>query len=144
MGYSIRIGNRVDADADGKECGFEFMIEDAESPDAPKFDGDETTGQTNRRLPTYGAWTEFAADVGLTAFFFDKEKGLMRDHPDVQLLTPEHLVTVRASIGLWGARHRKPPGWGHGQDGHKARLLWLEWWIDWALRTCAVPAFGNS
>jgi hypothetical protein len=29
-------------------------------------------------------------------------------------------------------------------DGNLARLRWLEWWVDWALKNCKLPAVGNT
>lgn len=144
MGYDIYIGNRVPADEDAKECGRKFEVERLELPDAPLFDGDEVTGRSNHRSPTYITWEEFCKDVGLESLFLSKLTGLMREHPGVVLLTEDHLAQVRAALKAWNARHHLPPGWRPGQDADKARLMWLEWWMDWALRNCKVPALENS
>lgn len=143
MGYDIVIGERVRAGRDAKECGREFEVERVELAHAPCFDLDDLTGHSNHRAPSYTVWGQFADEVGLHDFFFGTS-GVMRDHPGVELLAEAHLKTVRKAVERWGRSHQLPPGWGQGQDPQKARLIWLEWWIDWALRTCKVPAIENS
>jgi hypothetical protein len=34
-------------------------------------------------------------------------------------------------------------GFKDGQDFHGARLVWLEWWVRWALDNCKVPVIYN-
>lgn len=143
MGYDILIGNRVPADKGARQCGRVFEVERLEHPDAPLFGGDPT-GRSNHRASSYSTWEEFCKDVDLYYLFFSKTVGLMREHPGVQPLTEYHLSHVRAALKAWNARHHLPPGWRPGQDALKARLMWLEWWMDWALRNCRVPALENS
>lgn len=161
MGYSIYIGEaviRVD-----REYGGSVDVTVAQTDGGPSFPGDVITGNTNSRSPSYSGWSEFCRRHHLYEMFFDEEKGLMREHPGVFLLTADHLAVVRAALD----RHRTispgaVPGWctcvlcdsliraelteptHTNRDGDLARLLWLEHWISWALANCKVPAVRNS
>lgn len=168
MGYTLTIGNaklrvckedlRVDVDVDG------FA-----SDEAPTFKNDEMTGNTSSRSPSYTAWGEFSRAAGIEELFyglgwdrdrrgykecsdgFHREEGLLAHHPGVALLCQADLEYVKAAREKWQQEH---PGTEPGFDGWSgestgldytlARLLWLEFWIGYALANCEIPAFGNT
>lgn len=134
-------------------------------PEAPSFPGDDMTGRGNGRHPGYSQWANFVDDVGLRDLFFGARDGgsrdasLMRDHPGCAILRPCDLVEIRQARGRWEAKPWPAPervaGWDPTlmpfdqreadpkYDGNLARLIWLEWWVTWALANCKVPAIYN-
>lgn len=142
------------------------------SRDAPSFLGDEMTGQTSERSLSYTAWAEFCEAVGLYRLFFGVERGqaserggnagLMSRHPGAAVLTKAHHEEIAAALDRYRSAHPEArPGWrvpveggdwfrGPWQpdtehlDGNLARLIWLEWWVRWALANCKIPAVGNT
>jgi hypothetical protein len=134
-------------------------------PEAPLFPGDPTE-RTNSRSPSYTMWAEFCDDVGLQPLFFDKQHGLMREHPGWFQFGPEHLLIVRRAREAYEKQHPGlVPGWAEDdywsrrrrgqmepnpgdeqyttEGGHLARLLWLEWWMDYALKHFDHPGIAN-
>ncbi len=165
MGYTIKIGQaeiRSD-DLDWHEYGFE--VTDVELPEAPRIEGDVNPGK-NYRWPSYSVWTDFTRDVGLYSLFFEDSgggEGLMKPHPGVVVLRPEHGATIRGALEAYRLKHPgavarfdvHPPGtspvdeWTapaqHPNcDYALARLEWLSWWVDWTLANCSRPALENS
>lgn len=161
MSYDIYIGNgEVEALGDEDAAEFYVNVKRIELAEAPTFPNDDMTGNGNSRHPGYSQWTEFCCAVGLYDLFFDKQEGLMRQHPGTFALAPSHLDRVRTALD----RHRaKWPGVTPGfrnplyptkdtpiddspeayAAGQLARLIWLEFWIAWALKTCEHPAIHN-
>lgn len=147
MGYTIRIGEQEVDTYDTEDAGESFsFVRRILHPDAPTFEGD-VTGQGNDRSPSYTGWSDFAREVGLFAFFFDEECGLMRHHPGCFHVKPKHLEEVRDAYARWrkGRLHQQM-GWDEAGtlDHNGARLAWLVWWLEWALANCKQPAFYNS
>lgn len=132
----------------------------AEHPDAPSFPGDP--GRGNVRSTSWATWSAFLRDVGLHALFRDPHAGLMRGAEGCTRLRPEHVAEVAAALDRYRTQHPDArPGllapvddgdedrgpWlpeSVGLDGTLARLVWLEWWMRWAVATCANPvvAYG--
>jgi hypothetical protein len=145
----IRVPARADVEAGHVENDLRVVVETHDEPGAPEFPGDEMTGRGNHRHPAYSAWSEFCDATGLAGMFFDRERGLMREAPLTVALLPAHLAAVRAARERWvAARPDAVPGFGCDGAGREydavlARLLWLEYWIGWALATCEVPAIYN-
>lgn len=138
MGYDIRIGRRLE-----REDGTPFVADEIVM-DAPDFPGDDGSNHANRRRPSYGSWQRFCDATGLHRMFYDRDAGLLANHPGIADLTPAHLAEVRRAI----ERYRKPrpgiePGYGGSLDHDLARLLWLEWWMDWALKQDKPAAIEN-
>jgi hypothetical protein len=173
MSYSIYIGEAILQEYDPKDYDGEFAarysVEGAEEEEAPEFENDTMTGKGNSRHPGYGAWDDFARSAGLHSFFFDKESGVMRKHPGCFALTKEHQKTVADALTAYQAKYPntkpgftsqfmpKPNSGIIGSDSrsmgapdevvaeyHLARLIWLDWWIQWALKNCKRPAISNS
>jgi hypothetical protein len=167
MGYDIRIGNaqvekHIESDGD---MWAKWAIDGAEASDAPKFPNDTWTENTNHRAPGYGIWAQFTKDAGIHDLFFNEETGLMRSHPGCVKLEQSHLAAVETARRVWEERASQagkvlPPGFtgwetrnddtgewdipDEGKYDHTlARLIWLEWWMRWALENCETPAIEN-
>lgn len=163
MGYTLSIGNAtVESGNDDGELWTRWTVAGATHPDAPVFPNDELTGNSNVRSPSYTGWHDFARDTGLDRMFYDKDEGMLKNHPGcVPLVEADH-TDVLAALQRWKAKADKPPGFAgldkfneetqkwepsadEGRYDHTlARLMWLEWWIRWALDNCATPAFENT
>jgi hypothetical protein len=158
MGYTLTIGEAKLREHDPLDCDGEliarYVVEHVSHPDAPAFG--EPTDRTNSRWPSYSVWRDFARDVGLEDFFYCKERGLIRSHPGCFLLQGHHLEEIRAArLRRQGSNGGRPPGFwdedekthqyiDNGNDPELARLIWLEYWVNWALSDCKVPAIANS
>lgn len=176
MGYDIYIGETTMQPIDDDEAAW--MIEDGYTPehsrivngktvyykpyvgeikrdDAPTFPNDFMTGNSNNRHPGYSSWSDFCDVTGLTPLFFDRETGLMREHPGMQPLHADHALVVDQALKRYRETHpHAVPGFedidlntreytNHGYDPMLARLVWLDWWIKWALKNCENPAIRN-
>lgn len=142
MSYDIYIGQATVAD--NGEGEYMATVAERHEQKAPRFDNDEMTGNGNSRHPGYSQWSGWCDVSGLTALFFDEETGIMRRHPGTFSLNHEHLMTVSAALRKW--KEQSPAavaGFAHGQDPVLARLVWLDWWIRWALQNCDAPAIHN-
>lgn len=153
MGYSITIGNAFCQDD------LTFDVDEVESSLAPAFPHDDLSNHRNARHPSYSAWTDFVNEVGLYDLFLGFD-GLLRSHPGIEPLTKEHLAVIQTALERWQVKATLPPGFAgdpkptpSGQwvsedagkyDHQLARLIWLEWWVRWALENCERPAIRNT
>lgn len=154
MGYDIYIG-----EADLETCKYDNVVrvgvKVTTHPDAPVFLNDELTGCSNARHPSYHGWSIFCDKTGLNDFFFNEETGLMRTHPGSCLLTKSNLETICDALekrrqyakeeGLIAGFSENSIGNGpvSSVDPHLARLMWLEFWVRWALENCKNPTIVN-
>ena len=171
MGYTINIGSaepewpaNLDEDV---EPGW--TVEGLAREDAPTFPGDEMTGNSSSRSPSYSTWANFCRETGLYDLFFGarydgsteptRDVCLMRKHPGVAALRPADLLEIRHARIRWEAKPwpttERIAGWDPTKawndnsepdpryDGNLARLLWLEWWVTYALENLKRPAVGN-
>ena len=171
MGYDIYIGNtemepveQYDDEEeivtpysrviDGKTVYYKPRVNETEQPDAPIFPNDEMTGNGNARHPGYTTWYNFTKNAGLYDLFFDEKTGLMREHPGHQPLEAHHAVEIGHALTRWREKHPDTtPGFEKfsfdqnapivGYDYTLARLIWLDWWVKWALAHCEHPAIYN-
>lgn len=163
MGYNIGIGNAV-PEFDHDELRARYDVPSVEREDAPTFPGDEMTGKGNYRYPGYGQWADFCREAGIYDLFLDRDSGeaLLQEHPGIARLHADHLTRIRAALEKRRRESSKPPGFGANEVFNKelqawepspdadkydpilARLIWLEYWMDWALRECERPAIYNS
>lgn len=146
MAYEIYIGewNRG-ATADEEGCTPQD-VSLIEIDGAPTCAGDEMTGCSNRRQPSYGVWDRFCRATGVYALFFDPRKGLMREHPGTASLTKGHAKEIAAALARYRANHPDAQPTFESADEHDhhlARLIWLDWWVRWALANCRQPAIHN-
>ena len=156
MGYSIYIGNAtMELTEDGD---FRIFVKEKKLRSAPVFPNDHMTGISNGRHPSYTGWANFCREAGLYELFLGKDDGLMAHHPGCHGLTEKHLAEVRAALKNWKRTHpNSTAGFEvdsfmrpefqdkvENPDPILARLIWLEFWFDWALKTCKMPAIYNS
>jgi len=149
VSYDIVIGNVLGAKVDDDlEDEYIARLVVSEHKDGITFPYDVLNGE-NSRMPGYSQWNDFCDETGLRNLFFDPNEGLMRSHPGAFALKPSHLARVQeAVIARYKACPGREPGWDfdphwrkveeddgvRGRDPNLARLLWLEYWIDRALK----------
>jgi len=89
MGYSLTIGElKSEIIEEGLESRLHNFAEDVKLPNAPAFG--EPTDYMNCRWPSYTSWAQSMRTVGLYDFMYDKQIGLLRNHPGCVPLTKEH------------------------------------------------------
>lgn len=152
MGYSIRIGEAFTVvNSDG-------ILEHDVVPEthlaAPAFG--EVTDRENKLLPAYGSWLKIVAFCGLEELFWNAVTGLMREEGNPVLLVADHLNIVEEAIEKLRAQYpdaiprlgREYPESpdeafllddGLIEDESLARILWLQYWIRWAIDNCQEP-----
>lgn len=163
MGYSFKIGNakpEFSKDYDYLDAWWE--VEGAANAAAPVFPNDEMTGNTNMRSPSYSVWSDFCKTTGISAVFYDERLQSMRcGHPGTQLITLDDYNIVKDALARWQETATLPPGFDgfpvydpllddyvspdEGKyDPILARLIWVEYWMKWALDNCETPAIRNT
>ena len=147
MGYYIAIGNAVPEFS--KDDGYLhacWRVDETANEDAPNFPGDIMTKNRNIRSPSYTGWSEFCEKVGLTELFFDRCEGLFRNHPGCVMITQEDYQIVADALEEYKKHAQRPPGYDDfgNYDYNLARLMWLDYWMKWALENCETPAIYNS
>ena len=158
MGYNITIGN-AETEFDKEwfpELSARWVVGTVENDDAPVFKNDEMTGKSNCRSPSYTTWSDFTKSAGLHKLFFGDEqqyKGLMAQHPGCVGITQEDADVVTAALNKYKSMATLPPGFEEGWVVHEgppnydytlARLIWLEYWMQWAVKNCDTPAIWNT
>lgn len=170
MSYDIYIGNAVLESEWSVEDGpfAEWVVACMSHPEAPAFPFDEMTGNGNGRHPSYSGWSDFCEATGLYAMFYgvpipDRQRhegGILSRHPGIVPLTPLMLSSVTDARERRRARCERDgavpgfdftPAWNapdkddgvRGRDSNLARLIWLEWWMTYALAHCERPAISN-
>ncbi|HDR9081275.1 TPA: hypothetical protein QDA98_003885 [Burkholderia vietnamiensis] len=138
MGYNFTIGNAEAGElmCEEGEYTVPLTVPGLEHDDAPR--DDSPTFGTNQRWPSYSGWNEFCRLTGLHAMFYDEDVGLIRRHPGVFELTPDHIAEIRA------AHAKLKNGDPEVYAEQRGRMEWLEYWTQWALRNCERPAFKNT
>lgn len=156
MGYSISIGNAVPyshKDEEYDELYAKWEVEEVTHPDAPTFVNDEMTGNSNSRHPSYSGWVDFCREANVIGVFYPNgERDFRGGHPGCSLLKKSDLELIREARIKREKIATLPPGFEElsfesqerKYDSTLARLIWLEWWIDWALQNCETPAIENS
>ena len=153
MGYTLKIGNAVPKfhKDDFPYLSAEWEVEGMTHADAPTFPRDEMTGNSNGRSPSYSVWSEFCREVGIYEVFYDERGRLHAGHPGCIGLTQENADVIGAALAKWQEKATLPPGfedWHYEgpttHDYQLARLMWLDWWVRWALENCETPAIGNT
>jgi hypothetical protein len=147
MGYYIAIGNAVpEFSKDYGELYACWKVVETENDYAPNFPGDHVTAKRNIRMPSYTGWSEFCDKVGLTELFFARPEGLFFQHPGCVMITQDHYQQVYDALKEYRKHAKRPPGYDDfgNLDYNLARLMWLEYWMKWALENCETPAIFNS
>lgn len=132
MGYNITIGNAVpEFDKDYfPELNADWSVEGVTHDTAPAFG--EPTDYTNQRWPSYTAWAGFVDDVGLREWHNEK----FHRHPGCVGLTQDDVVIVSNALKNYVSKDE--------EDWNKNRLIWLDYWVRWAVENCETPAIENS
>jgi hypothetical protein len=172
MGYTIKIGNAkpVFSKEDFPYLSANWEVEDIELPEAPAFPND-INNHKNERWPSYTVWDNFCKEVGLYKLFYGKYRrdeygneveydGLFTksSHPGCIGITKEDADFVTEALNKYKENATLPPGFEGDEHWHDcdkagckpnydyqlARLIWLEWWMQWAVKNCETPAIENS
>lgn len=153
MGYTFTIGNAVPSHSkDNFPCLYAgWKVEPATHPDAPTFPNDEMTGNSKSRSPSYGAWVDFCRDAGIYGLFYDERGRLLGGHPGCVGIDQDFAGGVSLALRRVRAKATLPPGfegWDYKgpprYDYTLARLMWLDFWVRWALENCETPAIQNT
>lgn len=132
MGYTIKIGNATPQF--DKECFPElwaqWKVELVEHPDAPSFG--EPTDRENQRWPSYTGWEYFLDGTDLKDWW---EK-VGNSHPGIYGLTLEDRILITEKLNTYTKTEE--------EDWNYNRLVWLEYWVRWAVENCETPAIENS
>jgi hypothetical protein len=174
MGYNINIGEAVFEDmSDGTSADLRVDVEHKALDEAPRFPNDDMTGNGNSRSPGYSVWHEFCLDTGIDELFygggwdrdarqyksctehFHRETPLLADHPGFKAINEHDVAFVKTALDTYRAKHPlAEPGfttWDARDDdsfpianANLARLIWLHFWMDWAVQNCRHPIVANS
>lgn len=165
MGYNLKIGEAY-MDYDKEYAYLVINAELVENENAP--DHCPYTGKGNMRSPSYSGWSDFCQEAGddvyqmfygsgwdsnMRAYRNPNEEFLkkypkrvspvLQEHPGHVVLTEDDLKIVREAL-VNRKKLGTKPGYNDGEDGILDRLLWLDFWIDWALKNCKIPILRNS
>ena len=144
MGYTLTIGE-LHCEEDLAELFMNnfngtYYVPTVRLEDAPAFG--EFTDYTNERMPSYAGWADVTKHTGMTNLMEE----LMPTGVGFAHLTEKHhhqikeiLHNYRTKIGF-----DKKPGYNEGEDPALGRLIWMEYWISWALKNCKKPVFLNT
>lgn len=142
MSVRITIGEIEEIlDDDGP---FELIkvIKVQKSDEAPIFVG-ENPDYEQLNTKSSICWPEFCQEGLIYGLFYNRHTGLFKT-TGVYNLTTEHLNLVSIKRVMREERIKKPPGFGSDiYDPVLARLIWLEYWIEWALEKCQNPGIEN-
>lgn len=152
MSYTFTIGNATPKFS--KDDGYlmaSWSVESKTLPEAPQFPHDEMTGQGNSRSPSYSGWSDFCRAAGIFDVFYDDRGRLLAGHPGCVMLTEADYARIDGALRAWTTTATKPPGfsgWKNEDEGKYdpilARLIWLKFWMRWALDNCETPAIENT
>jgi len=163
MGYTVAIGDLKHHEPEYDEDRHEFLYTTGAvyttHVDAPN---EAYLGRCNTRSPTYSVWSEVCNDLGL--------KGLLNNSPtsskgfnakEVIMIDEEFVKEFTILAELF--RKNNPtivpkytddtPDTTDTTDeemkymvlcGSMVRLVWLEFWIDWAVKNCKTPVMVTT
>lgn len=150
MGYTFTIGNSVLTN-DPEQDETDRVVIGMRLEHAPTFVNDNLTGKYNSRSPGYTVWNDFAFSTGLHSFFYDETNNLKAGHPGYVFITQADVDLVKDALDKYQAKAILPPGFEKpdhvgpdNYDYHLARLIWLEFWMRWAVDNCEFPAIQNT
>ena len=167
MGYTLTIGEAyLDYDNDESSPYCRVCAKGVTHDDAPAFG--EPTDHSNSRWPSYSGWHDFAGYSGLYSLFFGKEHkdgylvrddALLVEHPGAVPLAEQHRREINAALERWKTLYpHAVPTYGNidpkkfndtdpdnpEENWKMTRLVWLHYWVNWALDNCDRPVFANS
>lgn len=147
MGYSITIGEleviKQPDDGIESDC-LSFSAKHVRHDGAPAF-GDPTD-YTNSRWPAYGVWEDALRQFKLADTFYTDRGNLIGGHPGVRLVTKDLADTVSMALSLYRLNHPEvnPAHNVSDEASNLARVVWLDYWLRWALENCETPVVANS
>jgi hypothetical protein len=153
MGYTFRIGNAVPKHSkeDFPYLHAKWEVEPATDPQAPTFLNDEMTGNGNSRSPSYTVWANFCREAGIYGLFYDERGHLLAGHPGCIGIDQDFADGIALALRRVRAASTLPAGftdWNYEGpdivDATLARLMWLDFWVRWALEYCETPAIQNT
>ena len=112
------------------------------APVFPDSNKNGFTDSSNRRAFSYHAWAYFGESSGLTDLL---ERVEISGHPGIFNLVDGDLARINQALEVYQVRYPDiAPAFGESDEAADlARLLWLRWWVKWALDTCESPALYN-
>jgi hypothetical protein len=133
------IGNAV---KNTEDKGAALKIEEAHVADAPEFPGSRSTGRNLISMSSQAFATLCRSRTVALLLGAEYETGsLPVEGRSVALLTEAHLTRVQTALRC--SPDETPPGFLETLDASRARLLLLEWWMQWALAHCKTPAMAT-
>lgn len=159
MGYTLIIGElKSEVIEQGLESYIKNYAELHEEKNAPAFG--EPTDYSNQRWPSYSSWHDSMMFVGLQDFMFNKEYGLLYEHPGIRPIVKQHKEIIDQAYAEFYKKYPnckagyspkldeskgiyEDPEWPM-ENNYATRLEWLKFWVDWALENCKQPIFYNS
>lgn len=171
MGYDLAIGQACFAGS-SEDAYMYVWAEGQQHEDAPTFANDPLTGNTNMRSPSYLGWSEFCRETGLYGMFFGldgrpnpymagdpdchRETPIMAEHPGFAVINSADVDAIKHALDEHIAKHGElTPGfrdWMEREEdapanardcATRARLIWLHYWCDWAVKNCEWPIIAN-
>jgi hypothetical protein len=171
MGYTIIIGE-AEFDGDKVEAYLRVWARSEAHDTAPTFPNDAMTANGNSRSPSYTGWSGFCRETGLYGMFFGvdgrrdpymrsdpschRDVPIMADHPGYAAINEEDVFAIQQALERHVAKYGElTPGFRDWlerdedapanamQCAQRARLLWLHYWCEWAVRECAHPVIAN-
>ena len=150
MGYTIKIGNAKPVfKKEYDELYAAWEVEPMALETAPRFPGDPTKN-TNERSPTYCTWSDFLDWASLKCLFYDESDGLMRFRSEggCTVINKMDYLEIKSALYRKKLSTIGDPGFDEVDKPEKysfdqanlARLIWLEFWVRWALDNCETPA----
>lgn len=163
MSYNINIGE-PEIEYYPEDGYMKMSVKEDTAENAPEFGFGDISGKGNGRYPGYSQMSEFCNETGLYKLFFDEEDGLLRPHPGCRPITKKHLAQITKARGEWEKEHpdcknllptkdkepEEPMDFMREEeesdkyDWMYARIIWYEFWFDWALKNCKMPSISNS
>jgi len=150
MGYNLTIGElKVFYHQDEDEPRVELSTRISHHDEAPAFG--EVSDYTNGRYPSYSVWRDFAESVGLLSLFYGKEErddALLANHPGCVPLTERHRREINEAFVDFKLKYPDAVATYENknilENGLLCRLVWLHYWVNWALDNCKQPVFVND
>lgn len=172
MGYDLIIGEACFR-GDKDDAYLRVWAESQAHDTAPRFANDPLTENSNMRSPGYSVWTDFTRDAGLYGMFYGlngrrdpymkpdpnshRNVPILADHPGFAAINEADVLAVKHALDQHVAKHGElKPGfrpWDERDEdapanadecAQRARLIWLHYWCDWAVRHCTHPVIANS
>ncbi|MEK3849952.1 MULTISPECIES: hypothetical protein [Paenibacillus] len=144
MGYNIGIGEAI-LHVDKNDGQITVEIERVEVAEAPVWELPENdpfpdlVGKGNFTYPSNSGFARFSSATGLKDVLFNF------DSTATTLIKDDDLKIIRRAKEQWITDHPKSiAGWRRNEDDILAKLIWYEFWFEWALNNCKIPAIQCS